>query len=100
MLGLVIGFIVNPKKFLVSFAIGGGFIGLLLAIYYGVSDEVPALLLQKENQAVLEGGLAEEKKLYIPGNWRIASWAFVSTTVLLIGAVFVWVAGEVSRIFK
>ncbi len=99
-LGLVIGLMVNPKKFLISFAIGGGFVGLLLAIYYGVSDEVPAVLLQKENQAVLEGALDEEKKLYLPGNWRIASWAFMSTVILLIGAVFVWIAGEVSRIFK
>jgi hypothetical protein len=99
-LGMVIGLIVNPKKFLVSLAIGGGFIIVLVAIYYNVSDSVPESLILKENQAVLDNTITEDKKLFIPSNWRLASWAIISSIILLFASIFVWIAGELTKVFK
>jgi hypothetical protein len=98
--GMVMGFLANPKKFLISFAVGVGFVALLYIIYNGVSDVVPADLVAKEDTAILENMLTEEGRQYVPDSWRIASWAYVSTSLLILTTLVVLVAGEVARIFR
>jgi hypothetical protein len=98
--GMVMGLLANPKKFLISFAVGIGFVALLYIIYNGVSDAVPADLLAKEDTAILENNLTEEGRQFVPDSWRIASWAYVSTALLILTTLVVLVAGEVARIFR
>jgi hypothetical protein len=98
--GMVMALISNPKKFVVSFAVGAVFIGLLFGIYYGVSDVVPTELVAKEDAAIVENALTEEGRQYVADSWRIASWAYVSTALLILTTLVVLVAGEVARIFR
>lgn len=98
--GLVMALISNPKKFLISISTSLVFIIILIAIYYGVSDEVPTALVEKENLAILENTISEDQRQFIAPNWRIATWAFVTTGVLIFSAVLALVAGEVAKIFR
>lgn len=90
----------NPKKFVISLLIGVGFVGVLFAIYYGVSDTVPTVLVEKENAAVIENTISEEQRQFDTSNWRIASWAYFSTALLIISAIVILIVGEVAKLFR
>lgn len=98
--GSIFSLIANPKKFVISLMIGIGFVGLMFAIYYGVSDVVPSALVEKENLAVIENTIGEEERLFNVSNWRIASWAYFSTALLIISAIFILVIGEIAKLFR
>jgi hypothetical protein len=98
--GSIFSLLANPKKFLISLLSGLGFIGIMLAIYYGVSDTVPTILVEKENAAVIENTISEEQRLFVSSNWRIASWAYFSTILLILSAVIILVVGELAKLFR
>jgi hypothetical protein len=98
--GSVFSLMANPKRFVITLLVGVGFVGLLFAIYYGVSDTVPTVLVEKENAAVIENTISEEQRQFVASNWRIASWAYFSTALLIISAIVILIVGEVAKLFR
>lgn len=89
-------FTVDMKKAIFSLLGIVGIVAFMLIIYYSVGDSVPEELVAKESLK----GLEEDKLLFTPGNWRIASAAVLSTAVLAIIALVGWIGGEVSKVFR
>lgn len=98
--GSIFSLLANPKKFIITLLIGVGFVGVMFAIYYGVSDTVPTVLVEKENAAVIENTISEEQRQFVASNWRIASWAYFSTALLIISAIVILIVGEVAKLFR
>jgi hypothetical protein len=98
--GSIFSLLANPKRFLITLLIGLGFVGVMFAIYYGVSDVVPTILVEKENAAVIENTISEEQRQFVSSNWRIASWASFSTALLIISAIVILIVGELAKLFR
>jgi hypothetical protein len=98
--GSVFSLLANPKKFVITLLVGVGFVVVLFAIYYGVSDTVPTVLVENENAAVIENSIGEEQRQFVASNWRIASWAYFSTALLIISAIVILIVGEVAKLFR
>jgi hypothetical protein len=98
--GSVFSLLANPKKFVITLLVGVGFVVVLFAIYYGVSDTVPTVLVENENAAVIENSIGEEQRQFVSSNWRIASWAYFSTALLIISAIVILIVGEVAKLFR
>jgi uncharacterized membrane protein len=68
---------------------------LFLYISYAIaSDAVPACI------GIMDGDVAECKKIYTPSNWKIASAAISTTLVLIIITILAWVSGPVMKLFR
>jgi len=86
--------VVDTRKALITLAGLVGFGLFLIIIYYSVGDEVPQELVDKEHLKLPEE-TEQQKWVFLPENWRLASTAWISTGILasiaVIGAIGGWI---------
>lgn len=94
LLGSVFGLVLDPKKYLM------GVVGVIVlfilvyAVWAGSSDELPAKLVEANNNMISDG----KNPIYENSGMKLAGGAIWSTVVLLVLAVIAWVGSAVYKV--
>ena len=89
-------FTVDAKKAAINMAGIVGVVGFILIVFYTAGSDVPQEYVAAETLK----GVADEDRSFTEGNWQFASAALTSTVILVGVAVFGWIGGTVTKMFK